>query len=284
MEQLRNAELILRLKNVFKPSGPGTVIYPSGRAPELPLKVSCLKSSTPAPSFMLANGYHGDLQCRRRPTAVTIKESITLINVTCSRNTKSQGFLASVFLQLERNTVAPDLVATSEMSVSLAIQSGDDSKISSRLMSDLQKFGVVSISLNEPQRSSEFCIYQKQVSISENMTIVSVIGHRMRNMVGTASRSSSLVSSSLELTRCWPKDEIFSALASAKINIFLISQGASEINISYDCLTHLLFCCLELTRPMQLCREGRGRHSGNERCSYKGIADPDALGTGEQFY
>jgi aspartate kinase len=140
MEQLRNAELILRLKNVFKPSGPGTVIYPSGRAPESP------KSSTPAPSFMLANGYHGELQCRRHPTAVTIKESITLINVTCSRNTKSQGFLTSVFHQLERNTVAPDLVATSEMSVSLAIQSADDSKISSRLMSDLQKFGVVSIS------------------------------------------------------------------------------------------------------------------------------------------
>jgi aspartokinase len=109
------------------------------------------------------------------------------------------------------------------------------------LMSDLQKFGVVSISPNEPHRSSELCIYQKQVSISENMTIVSVIGHRMRNMVGTASRSCSLVRFSLELTRCGPKDEIFSALASAKINIFLISQGASEINISYDYLTHLLF-------------------------------------------
>jgi aspartate kinase len=46
------------------------------------------------------------------------------------------------------------------------------------------------------------------------MAIVSVIGHKMRNKVGVAS-------------------EILSTLAAAKINIYLVSQGASEINVSY---------------------------------------------------
>jgi aspartate kinase len=51
------------------------------------------------------------------------------------------------------------------------------------------------------------------VSVMSKMSIVSVIGHRMRNVVGISA-------------------EIFSALASAKVNIYLISQGASEINVS----------------------------------------------------
>lgn len=48
----------------------------------------------------------------------------------------------------------------------------------------------------------------------QHLSIISVVGHKMRNMVGTAA-------------------EIFSALASARVNIYLISQGASEINISF---------------------------------------------------
>lgn len=52
-----------------------------------------------------------------------------------------------------------------------------------------------------------------------NMSIVSVIGHRMRNVVGISA-------------------EILSSLASAGVNIYLMSQGASEINISYDCAEH----------------------------------------------
>merc|ERR1711939_678895 len=51
-------------------------------------------------------------------------------------------------------------------------------------------------------------------TVMRKMSIISVIGHRMKNMVGIAA-------------------EIFSALASARINIYLISQGASEINISF---------------------------------------------------
>lgn len=53
-----------------------------------------------------------------------------------------------------------------------------------------------------------------QVIVTKDMAIVSVIGHKMRNKVGVAS-------------------EILSTLAAAKINIYLVSQGASEINVSY---------------------------------------------------
>lgn len=53
------------------------------------------------------------------------------------------------------------------------------------------------------------------MAIDRGLCIVSVVG-QMKNMVGIAG-------------------EMFSALAAAKINIHMISQGASEINIAYVC-------------------------------------------------
>ncbi|EED13993.1 aspartate kinase, putative [Talaromyces stipitatus ATCC 10500] len=157
MEQLYKSGVVLRLKNVFNPSGSGTVIYPS--APKTDCQVN--EVAQECVSFMLSNGYHGQPQSRRRPTAITNKEGLTLINVAYSRTAKSQSFLTSIFSQLERNSIVPDLVTTSERNVSLAIQASND-----KLARDLQEFG--------------------SVTILENMNIVSVIGQRMRNMVGTA--------------------------------------------------------------------------------------------------
>ncbi|KAM5349855.1 hypothetical protein ACJ41O_006360 [Fusarium nematophilum] len=202
MEQTGYANIPLRLKNVFNPSGPGTVIYPPGTlSPTLGVATPAsadteMDANSPAPtqSFMLENGYHGVQKERRRPTAVTIKESIMLVNVACNRNTKRHGLLSGVFGRLEELGIDVDLVSTSERNVSLAFQNvGHVHDISHRLMRELDKCG--------------------KVNMTENMAIVSVIGHNMRNKVGIAS-------------------EILSSLAAAKINIYLISQGASEINVS----------------------------------------------------
>ncbi|KAJ0274615.1 hypothetical protein CBS470a_011689 [Colletotrichum nupharicola] len=200
MDQIRCANIPLRLKNVFNPTGAGTIIYPS-RTPSPPLtpptptdeKVD-VKVPLPSIDFMLGNGYHGDQKERRRPTAVTVKDSILLVNVVCNRNTKSQGFLYGVFDRLEEAGIKTDLVTTSERNVSLAFQHSEEGSCQhQRLRVELEKFG--------------------KVVITENMSIVTVIGHKMRNMVGISA-------------------EIMSALAAAKINIFLVSQGASEINVS----------------------------------------------------
>ncbi|OLN97975.1 putative aspartokinase 1 [Colletotrichum chlorophyti] len=189
MDQIRCANVPLRLKNVFNPTGSGTIIYPS-RAPSPPPTPTTptdekadVKVPLPTINFMLGNGYHGEKQERRRPTAVTVKDNILLVNVACNRNTKSQGFLSGVFDRLEEAGIKADLVATSERNVSLAFQHAE-----------------------EASRA-------QQVVVTENMSIVTVVGHKMRNMVGISA-------------------EILSALASAKINIFLVSQGASEINVS----------------------------------------------------
>ncbi|GKT49502.1 putative assembly chaperone of rpl4 [Colletotrichum spaethianum] len=214
MDQIRCANIPLRLKNVFNPTGAGTIIYPT-RTPSPPLtpptptdeKVD-VKVPLPTIDFMLGNGYHGAQQERRRPTAVTVKDDILLVNVVCNRNTKSQGFLSGVFDRLEDAGIQTDLVTTSERSVSLAFQHSEEGSCrQQRLRVELEKFGKVRPG---PRRPGACTI---KVVITENMSIVTVVGHKMRNMVGISA-------------------EIMGALASAKINIFMVSQGASEINVS----------------------------------------------------
>ncbi|KAI0180001.1 aspartate kinase [Hypoxylon sp. FL1284] len=201
MDQISDACIPLRLKNVFKPSGNGTIIYPSASksAPLSPASPSSGSSegssreTIPVSSFMLTNGYHGTQQERRKPTAVTVKDDILLINVVCNRNTKSQGFLTQVFDRLERNKIPVDLVATSERHVSLAVQSPGDPSTLLKLKEELERFG--------------------QVAVTTHMSIVTVVGHKMRNMTGVC-------------------NETLSALASAQISIYLTSQGASTISMS----------------------------------------------------
>jgi len=186
MEQLCKSGIVLRLKNVLSPSGSGTVIYPETG----PQVKETVQERPTGVSFMLSNGYHGKSQSRRRPTAITSKDGLTLINVACNRITRSQSFLTSVFSQLERKGIVPDLVTTSERHVSLAIQAPSDFVVGNRIVRDLQKLGSVSICPFSTLCSRSIIAHRrKQVTILENMNIVSVIGQRMRNMVGTASKS-----------------------------------------------------------------------------------------------
>lgn len=184
MEQIRNANIPLRIKNVKNPEGHGTIIYPSrsgGSTPTFEDSNSDTHLSDAAiSSFMSANGYYGASQSRRAPTALTTKDSIVLVNIQSNRQIKSHGFLAQVFRKLDELDVVADLITSSEQSVSLAISSldGIESANTNRLIKSLEKCG--------------------KVEVLSEMTIVSVIGHKMRNMVGIAGIKTSPYSKNVE--------------------------------------------------------------------------------------
>jgi aspartate kinase len=180
MEQIRSANIALRLKNVKNPSGSGTIIYPSRRSgttpprsdpdshPETPV-------TPPNPgisSFMSENGYYGETQSRRAPTALTSKDSIVLISVQCDRQKKSHGFLAQVFGKLNLLDTVAYLVTSTEQSVSLALSTLDTPGKVERIVESLGKCG--------------------KVEVSRDMAIVSVVGNKMRNMIGIAGEYPSL--------------------------------------------------------------------------------------------
>lgn len=121
------------------------------------------------------------------------KESITVLNVRSHGTSSPQRFLSCVSTCLEAHGLVIDLISSSQHMLSLATCAPEPHALDNAV----EKLGMIG-----------------DISLLHKMSIVSVIGHRMRNMVGIGA-------------------EIFSALANAKVNIYLISQGASEINISY---------------------------------------------------
>jgi aspartate kinase len=200
MEQVNTAGIVLRLKNVMNPTGSGTVIYPSTPSSSQFLQDVLENGGSelvtsflqPKASFMTVNGYYGSANKRRTPTALTFKDGMTVLNVVSNGRLRPQHFLAKVSEVIERHGIAIDLISSSQQMLSLAVCSKNYGNVRNTV-SQLENFGTV--------------------ATLRNMAIVSVIGHKMRNMVGVSS-------------------EIFAALASAKVNVYLISQGASEINIS----------------------------------------------------
>jgi aspartate kinase len=86
----------------------------------------------------------------RLPTAVTIKERIVVLNVQSNRKSVSHGFLAGIFGTLDRFGVVVDLISTSEVFVSMAIEDVLDRKLQARLVRDLEKIGIVRLSPPSP--------------------------------------------------------------------------------------------------------------------------------------
>jgi len=91
MEQVMNERIPLRVKNVLRPEGNGTLITP-------------------------------ELMTRKQePAAVTGKKGVTVFMISSHKMVNVSGFLASVFDVFRRHKIVIDLVSTSEAGVSCTI-------------------------------------------------------------------------------------------------------------------------------------------------------------------
>ncbi len=121
--------------------------------------------------------------------SIACKHRITVVNIHSTRMLMAHGFLKRIFDVFERFETPVDMVATSEVSVSLTI--------------------------DNPQRLAEICAELRQfseVAIEEGQAIVCLVGDNIRHTPGVAAR-------------------VFGSLES--INIRMISQGASLLNLSF---------------------------------------------------
>lgn len=184
MDQVIKAEppIRIRIKNVKNPRGNGTIVVPD----PVQSPAQQIKRSRPSdPSLR---------KTPKRPTAVTIKDNISVINVHSNKRSISHGFFAKVFSILNNHRISVDLISTSEVHVSMAIHAGSSSlKHLESARDALEEIG--------------------DVSMLHGMAILSLVGAEMKNMIGIAGR-------------------MFSTLGEHNVNIEMISQGASEINIS----------------------------------------------------
>lgn len=162
MEHVIRANIPIRIKNTLNPSANGTIINP-----------------------VLENEHH-----EKPATAVTVKRNITVININSNRMLMAYGFMAQVFNILATHGIIIDLIATSEVNISMTIENTEDLQ---KALPGLEELG--------------------NVSVQHNMAILSLVGRGQKNSVGLAGK-------------------MFSVLGNNGINIEMISQGASEINIS----------------------------------------------------
>ena len=127
--------------------------------------------------------------CANPIRSIACKRNITLVNVVSTRMLGAHGFLHRIFEIFDRFETPVDMLATSEVSVSLTI---DNTRALDAIRAELEKFA--------------------DVSIEENQAIVCLVGDRIRTSPGVAAR-------------------VFGAVHD--INVRMISQGASLLNISF---------------------------------------------------
>lgn len=165
----------IRIKNVKNPRGNGTIIVPD---PVLASGQAIMRRT---------RSDQGARRIPKRPTAVTIKDKIFIINVHSNKRSISHGFFLKIFSILDNHRISVDLISTSEVHVSMAIHSAN---LSEREIEDVRL---------ELEQCGE-------VSMLYKMAILSLVGAEMKNMPGIAGK-------------------MFSALGEHDINLEMISQG-----------------------------------------------------------
>lgn len=127
----------------------------------IPVRVLNTKRPGTAGTLILSEIYVGGPPVK----SVAYKEGMTLVTLVSARMFKAHGYLARVFDALDRLRLAPDLVATSEVSVAIALW---DSSGLDELVRELSSFGPV--------------------AVRKNQAVVCVVGERIKSTPGIASR------------------------------------------------------------------------------------------------
>ncbi|KAG2169580.1 hypothetical protein VTO58DRAFT_107713 [Aureobasidium pullulans] len=200
MDQVIKASIPIRIKNVKNPRNQGTIIWPD-QADDLEEKKPSLFRNRSLVSLSTHDG-------PKRPTAVTIKRGITVLNVHSKKRTRAHGFLMSIFSVLDKWHLSVDLISSSEVHVSMALHS--EVALLSGAGPDSEEIQIESAAL---KGAVDDLSVWGDIDLVPGLAVISLVGRQLRSMVGISGR-------------------FFSVLGENGINIEMISQGASEINIS----------------------------------------------------
>jgi aspartate kinase len=123
--------------------------------------------------------------------SIACKSKVTVLNIHATRMFLAYGFMRRIFEVFERYQTSVDMIATSEVNVSLTI---DQTGRLPEILRELREFS--------------------EVSTEENEAIICIVGDNIRFTPGVAAR-------------------VFQALAAGGINVRMISQGASALNLGF---------------------------------------------------
>lgn len=162
MQPALKADIPVRVKNSYNPSAPGSVIDKVGN-PE------------------------------RMVTAITCKRGVTLMDINSLQMLGAYGFLGAVFADFEKNKISVDVLASSEVSVSVTLDKKQENRGVEALCKDLSSFA--------------------EVELHHDRAILTLIAD--------VERSSDVLAT------------VFRSFSAHGIKVEMMSQGASKVNISF---------------------------------------------------
>jgi aspartate kinase len=176
-----------------------TVLHPRTMSP-------AMKSEIPIRVRGVANADQGGTLISGRTSqtpgsvkAVTSTDGVGLIAVSCTGMAGVPGVAARVFESLARGDVNVMMISqgSSETNITMVVPGADIGASRRLLEEEFRNGGPVG-----------------ETSLAEDIAIVSVVGSGMRGTPGVAAR-------------------VFKAVAEVGVNVMMISQGSSELNISF---------------------------------------------------
>jgi aspartate kinase len=127
--------------------------------------------------------------CRNPFKSIAVKKKLSIIDVVASRMLMTHGYLSEVFAIFDKYQCPVDMVSTSEVSISLTVDSNEKLPV---LAADLGKLA--------------------DVKYEGRKALICMVGDDIRGQQGIAA-------------------QVFNAIR--HVNVRMISQGASEINMSF---------------------------------------------------
>lgn len=170
LEPVRKEKIPVRIRNIFNPENPGTLIGKGQKGKE-------------------KNGVK----------AVTLVNNVAVITVSGAGMVGAPGTAAKVFEVLGRENI----------NILMISQSVSESNISLVIQRSLLERAVNTLEIALLGRD-----FIREVESEDDVCVVAVLGAGMKGMPGVASR-------------------IFTAVAQKGINVLMIAQGSSELNISF---------------------------------------------------
>src|SRR6202049_4496615 len=165
------------------------VLHPATLLPAIEKNIPILVLNSRRPDSPGTRIVAQAVPCANTIKAISCKRGIHVVNIRSTRMLMAHGFLNRIFEVFNRAETAVDMLASSEVSVSLTI---DNSARFAEIGEALREFA--------------------DVSVENDQAIVCVVGDNIRHTPGVAARA-------------------FGALEA--VNIRMISQGASRVNLGF---------------------------------------------------
>jgi aspartate kinase len=165
------------------------VLHPSTVVPAVEKNIPVVILNSRCPETSGTRIVAESVPCANAAKSIACKTNVTVVDIRSTRMLMAHGFLRRIFEVFDHHQTSVDMVATSEVSVSLTI---DNAARLPAILAELRSFA--------------------QVESASGQSIVCLVGDNIRHTPGIAGR-------------------VFRSLAG--VNVRMISQGASRLNLSF---------------------------------------------------